>query len=236
MATNTEKQTKKSASPAPRKRRELAEQKIQLPVVDAAGKEVGTREVSAAIFGVRPNLSLLHQVVRWQRAKKRAGTHAVQTRAEMTGGGAKPWKQKGTGRARAGSNTSPVWVGGGIAHGPKPRSYEFQLNSKERKAALCGALSARAVEGGVILLNDFALNAPKTKDADKILRAIGVKKGAKAVVVLDPADESSQKSLRNIEKVTVLKPAGLNVYDLINAHFVIFTTKGLDQVEARLSK
>lgn len=209
--------------------------KVQLHILDANGKEVGSREVSASIFAVPVKTALLNEVVRWQRAKKRAGTHSTMTRAEMSGGGAKPWKQKGTGRARAGSNTSPLWVGGGIAHGPKPRKYDFGLNASERKVALRSALSARALEGGVIVVKEYAFKDIKTSAAVKFLRNVGVAEGKGALVLVDQSDEKTNKSLRNVEGVKLLAPAGLNVLDVLKASYVVMTEEALTAIENRLS-
>lgn len=208
---------------------------VKIPFFNAQGKELGEREVSESIFGVAAIKSILHQVVRWQRAKKRAGTHSTLTRAQASGGGRKPWKQKGTGRARAGSNTSPLWVGGGIAHGPKPRSYEFDLNKKQRTMALCGAISARVKEGACKGIDSFALSEIKTKQAVQVLNNIGIAKGEKVVVVSAPEDSFLDLSLRNIEGVSNLAVEGLNVYDILNAKYLVLTEKALAGVEQRFS-
>ena len=205
----------------------------EIKLFDSKGKEVGTKAVPTSIFGTSVPLSLLHQVVRWQRAKKRAGTHKTKTRAEVSGGGRKPWRQKGLGKARAGSNTSSIWVGGGIAHGPKPRSYEFQMNKKERKKALCGAISLRTTEGRCLALTEFGIKEPKTKPASELLQKIGALP-KKTVLVLGSDDQTSLLSTRNIEGVTPLESKGLNVYDVLNAEFLVFTEDGLQELQARL--
>ncbi len=207
---------------------------VEIQIRDAGGKAKGSREVSASILGARINPGVMHQVVRWQRARKRAGTHAVQTRAEMTGGGAKPWKQKGTGRARAGSNTSPLWVGGGIAHGPKVRDYDFTINKKEKKAALCTALSAAHKEEQLFILENFGLKEVSTKSAVALLKKLGVELKKRALIVLDASEETEAKSLRNIDGVTIVLPHGLNAYDILNSSAVIFSSKAFDQAEKRL--
>lgn len=206
-----------------------------LPLFDAQGKQVGSCSVSADSFGRKVGQHLMHQVVRWQRAKARAGTHSTKSRAETSGGGKKPWKQKGTGRARAGSNTSSIWVGGGIAHGPKPRDYEFRMNRQERRLALVGALSTRRAEGRLLVVKSFGLNAVKTKDAAKVLAAVGVELGRKVLVVLPDTAEKEGLSLRNLERVTLLTPAGLNVYDVLVNKYVVIAEEALQAIEARLS-
>ena len=153
----------------------------------------------------------------------------------MSGGGAKPWKQKGTGRARAGSNTSPLWVGGGIAHGPKVRSYEFKLNKKVRRSAICGALSVRNAEDKVLFVNSFNLSTIKTKEAAKVLLNLGLQVGAKTLVVLSKDDSTTAKSLRNIERVKVTTVEALNVYDILNTEFVILAGDTASAVESRLT-
>lgn len=213
--------------------------KLELNVLDSAGKKVGSKGVEAAVFAADIKKHLLHQVVRWQRAKKRAGTHSTLTRAQMSGGGRKPWKQKGTGNARAGSNTSAIWVGGGIAHGPKPRDYEFSLNKKERSLALAGALSARNQEGMLLVVSDAAFSQDKTKETVKVLKALGITKGkAKAVkvlVVVTKEDKKSLLSLRNIAGVTVISPSGLNVYDIMSNKYLVISENSLPHVEKRFS-
>jgi len=191
--------------------------------------------VQGAIFGAKVNPGILHQVVRWQRAKSRAGTHTTLTRSAVSGGGAKPWRQKGTGRARAGSSSSPVWVGGGVAHGPKQRSYEFRLNKKERRQAICGALSQRRGEGRLMVIRDFGLSEIKTKAAVGVLRqGFGIEEGKKVLVVLPEGDEINTKSLRNISGVRILSTAGLNVYDVLNAEYVLMADDAIEPVQARL--
>ena len=208
----------------------------ELTLLDAKGKEIGKTAVSAGLFGTKAPKHVLHQVARWQRAKKRAGTHSTQTRAEMSGGGKKPWRQKGTGNARAGSNTSSIWVGGGIAHGPKPRDYEFRLNKQERKLALAGALTARQSEGRLLVINGFGLKEIKTSEAVKVLASLGVKPGAKTLVVLDEKDTTTEKSLRNIEGVHATSPSGLNVYDVLNSKFVVIVEDTLEEIEKRFKR
>lgn len=206
---------------------------LEIKLFNEAGAEVGTRKIDQEIFGVRVRPGLLHEVVRWQRAKWRAGTHKTKTRAETSGGGKKPWRQKGMGKARSGSNTSAIWVGGGVAHGPKPRSYEFSLNKKFKKKVLCGALSSRVTEGKCFALTGFGLTAPKTKQAIETLGAIGLT-GKKAIIVTGADDVLATKSVRNIDRVKPLTAIGLNTYDIINSEFILFTEQGLNEFESRM--
>ncbi|MBL7661938.1 50S ribosomal protein L4 [bacterium] len=203
-----------------------------MTVVDAKGGKVGTKDLSADWFGQTVKGQLLHEVVRYQRAKQRAGTHSTLTRAEMSGGGRKPFKQKGTGSARAGSNTSPLWTGGGAAHGPKPRSYEFSLNKKEKKQALQSALSARQAEGCVIAVDSFATDNIKTKTAVDVLKKLGISPRSKTLVVIAASETATQKSLRNIDGVKIVRPEGINVYDVLDAKQVLFVGKALEAFTA----
>lgn len=207
----------------------------ELKLFDSSGKELGTKSVPESIFDREIVPGLLHQVVRWQRAKKRAGTHKVLTRAEVSGGGKKPFRQKGLGRARAGSNTSPVWVGGGVAHGPKPRSYDFHLNRKEKKCALGSAISARTKEGKCFAVADFGLSEIKTREAVKVLKALGVGQNNSALVALGEDEETVFKSLRNVANVKPILAKGLNVYDILNSEYLVVTEKALEQIETRFA-
>jgi len=194
----------------------------------------GSVKVPAAIFGVEVKNNLLHQSVRWLRAKKRSGTHTTLTRSQVRGGGAKPWRQKGTGRARAGSSSSPVWVGGGVAHGPKQKSYEFDLNRKERRSALCGVLSARREEEKLLVVKDLGLKEVKTSAAAKALVDAGLPKETKAVVVIDGADDIATKSLRNIGNVKLATSDSVTVYDVLGAPWLVLVGDALDKLVARL--
>ncbi len=198
-----------------------ADEMLEIKVVSSAGKKASTEQIPAALLSLAASPSVLHQSVRWQRNKKRAGTHTVLTRAETRGGGAKPWKQKGTGRARAGSNTSPLWVGGGIPHGPKQRSYEFSRNKKERLVSLRYALGVRHREERLIVVDDFKLKEIKTKRAQEVLQAVGITRGDNVLAVVAWADDTVRRSLRNIDGVKVVGPEAVNVLDIINSKFVI---------------
>lgn len=209
---------------------------VELNIVDASGNKAGTRAASAIVFGGEKTASqLLHQAVRYERNKKRAGTHNVKTRAEVAGGGAKPWKQKGTGRARAGSNTSPLWVGGGVAHGPKQRSYAFSMNKKERRRALRDALSAKRANEKLLVIKDFGLSEAKTKAAQEVLVKLGLAANTKALVILAEDNKIAAKSLRNLAKVKVAVVDGLNVYDIVNAEYLLIQESEVAAIEARLA-
>jgi len=194
-------------------------------VIDVSGAKSGTVELSDAVFGVEPNVPLMHQVVTAQLAARRSGTQSTRTRAEVAGGGAKPWRQKGTGRARAGSIRAPHWRGGGVALGPKPRSYAQRTPKKMIKAALYSALSDRAAEGNVLVVDDWSFEAPSTKAAVKFLSAIDAT--GRVLVVIDPAATVAVKSFRNLGQVHVCAPRELNAYDVLVADVVVFAKSTL---------
>jgi large subunit ribosomal protein L4 len=182
-----------------------------------------------AIFGIEPNVPVMHQVVTAQLAAARSGTHSTKTRAEVSGGGAKPWRQKGTGRARQGSTRAPHWRGGGVAHGPHPRSYKQRTPKKMVWLALRSALSDRAAEGMVTVVDDWGFAAPKTKEAVAALKALGVAGRERVLVVLPRDDETAWKSFRNLgERVGLVSVEELNTYDVLVADRVIFTSATLD--------
>jgi len=173
------------------------------------------------IFGIVPNTAVLHQVVTAQLASARAGTQSTKTRAEVAGGGAKPFRQKGTGRARQGSTRSPQWVGGGIALGPKPRSYRQRTPKKMIRLALFSALSDRAAEGRIALIDEWSFPAPKTKDAVTALAALELE--GRVLVVLSPDDGIADRSLANLQHVQTLQASELNAYDVLRSDWVVFT-------------
>ena len=195
---------------------------------------VVTPDLPEAIFGIQPNLPVMHQVVTAQLAAARSGTHATKNRSEVSGGGAKPWRQKGTGRARQGSSRAPHWRGGGVAHGPQPRSYRQRTPKKMVWLALRSALSDRAADGMVIVVDDWGFTAPKTKDAIAALKAVGVVDGERVLLVLDRDDEIAWKSFRNLgERVGMVSAEELNTYDVLVADRVIFTSATLGALAAR---
>jgi large subunit ribosomal protein L4 len=190
-------------------------------VRDPAGAETGTVELDDATFGIEPNVPVLHQVVTAQLAAARAGTQSTKTRAEVRGGGGKPWRQKGTGRSRQGSIRSPQWRGGGVALGPKPRSYRQRTPKKMVQLALRSALSDRAAEGKVAVVSRWDFAAPKTREARLALSALGI--DGRALVVLGPEEEAAAKSFRNLPEVHVLPVGELNAYDVVCCDWIVFT-------------
>ncbi len=202
-------------------------------VKNTAGDTVGSVELDDELFGIEPNVSVLHQVVTAQLAAKRAGTQSTKTRAEVRGGGAKPWKQKGTGRARQGSIRAPQWRGGGIALGPKPRKYDQRTPKKMVRLALRSALSDRAQSERIIVLDSWALDAPSTKTARVALETLGTEGRILAIVARD--DVNTTKSLANLPNVHVCQPGELNAHDIIVSDWMVFTTDTLPTTAAKES-
>ena len=189
------------------------------------GAKSGTVELDEDIFGIEPNVAVMHQVVNAQLATKRSGTHSTKTRAEVRGGGAKPWKQKGTGRARAGSSRIPHWRGGGIALGPKPRDYSQRTPKKMKRLALRSALTDRASSNSVYVVDAWEFETPSTKAAKTALEAIGAE--GKVLIITDLQDENTEKSFRNLSNVNVLSSDQLNVFDILVSDSIVFTKNNL---------
>lgn len=189
------------------------------------GKDAGSLELSAEVFGVQPNVPVMHQVVTAQLAARRAGTQSTKTRAEVSGGGKKPFKQKGTGNARQGSTRSPHFSGGGVALGPKPRKYGQKTPKKMVKLALRSALSDRAAEGKVVVVDEWGFDAPKTKAAKAALAALGVQ--GKALVVVDTNDTNTIRSFLNLPEVQLIEVNELNAYDVLCSDWVVFSKSTL---------
>jgi large subunit ribosomal protein L4 len=207
-------------------------------VVSPSGKSTGTAELPDEIFDAKVNIPLIHQVVVAQQAAARQGTHATKTRGEVRGGGKKPYRQKGTGRARQGSLRAPQYAGGGIVHGPQPRDYSQRTPKKMKAAALRGALSDRARHGRVQVVSAFVEgDVPRTKDALAVLAAAaGYIRGAALLAVIRRDDELARKSLRNVEGVRVLTDDQLNTYDVLAADHVVFTAEALEAFVSRGSR
>lgn len=201
---------------------------VKAPLFTSDGTAKGDIELDAEIFGIEPNLAVLHQVITAQLAAKRSGTASTKTRAEVRGGGRKPWRQKGLGRARHGSIRSPQWVGGGVAHGPKPRDFSQRTPKKMKRLALRSALSARASEAAVKVIEDIDWAAPKTKQAVTLLQAVGAE--GKALVVLSKLDGVAGRSFRNLPDVLLCEPGHLTPYDVLWADQVVFTSHTVGSV------
>ena len=200
-----------------------------MKVLNMAGAEVGTVELSDAIFGIEPNSVVVHEVVKNHLANRRQGTQSALTRAEVSGGGRKPWRQKGTGHARQGSTRAPQWTHGGIVFAPKPRDYSYVLNKKVKRLALKSVLSAKAAEGKLVVIDTIKLDAIKTADFRKFLDAVKV--DGKALVVTPAVDTVIVKSARNIPGVLTTPAVQLNVYDIINAQYLVVDQAALAKIE-----
>ncbi len=205
----------------------------KVAIYNINGQQVGDIELKEEVFGIEPNKHVLHQAVVLQLASRRLGTASTKTRAEVRGGGRKPWRQKGTGRARHGSTRSPIWTGGGITFGPKPRKYGFSIPKKVRRLALKSALSSKVLAGEIIVLDDLSIEQPKTKDMAKILDNLKV--ADKALVVTADSNENVEKSARNIPGVKPLSASGLNVYDILKYGKLVITKDAVAKVEEVLA-
>lgn len=201
---------------------------VKAPLFKADGATSGDIKLDADVFGIQPNLDVLHQVVTAQLAAARAGTASTKSRGQVRGGGRKPWRQKGLGRARHGSIRSPIWAGGGIAHGPKPRSYAQRTPKKMKRLALCSALSARASEAAIKVVDDIDWAAPKTKQAVTLLKAMEAR--GNTLVVLNHLDGSAGKSFRNLPDVRMVEPGHLTAYDVLWSNQVVFTSHTVGSV------
>lgn len=204
-----------------------------IDIKDAKGAAAGTAELAASVFGIEPNVPVMHQVVRAQRASWRQGTHDTRTRGEVRGGGKKPWKQKGTGRARQGSIRSPQWRGGGTVWGPHPRSYAFKVNSKEIKLAMRSALSAKLADGQLTVVDDFGFEKPSTKAAVAAMKALGLEGRTTIIVASD--DVETFLSFRNVPAVIVVPATEINTYELLDNKNLVITTQALKRIEEVLA-
>src|SRR6476620_1391968 len=205
----------------------------KVTLFNQAGSQVGEVELNDSVFGIEPNNHVLFEAVVMQRASLRQGTHKTKVRSEVAGGGRKPWKQKGTGRARQGSIRSPQWRGGGTVFGPTPRSYAYKLPKKVRRLAIKSALSAKALEENILVLESLAFDAPKTRDFKAVLGGLSVEK--KALIVTADLDENVALSARNIPGVTVVTADGINVLDVVNHDKLIMTKAAVEKVEEVLA-
>ena len=200
-----------------------------ISVVDMEGKKVGTVDLSDSIFGIEPNAAVMHQVVLSYLAAQRQGTQSALTRSEVSGGGRKPWRQKGTGRARQGSTRAPQWTHGGIVFAPKPRDYRFTVNKKEKRLALKSALSVKAAENDIIVVDSITTGEFKTKKMVAMLNAVGADK--KALIVLPEVDTMVIKSAANIPGVKTAQVNTINVYDILNADKLIIAKDAVSKIE-----
>ena len=198
-------------------------------VLDMAGKKVSSVDLKDSIFGIEPNAAVMHQLVVSYLANQRQGTQSALTRSEVSGGGRKPWRQKGTGRARQGSTSAPQWYHGGVVFAPKPRDYRFSVNKKVRRLAMKSAFSTKAAEENIIVIDSIAVDEIKTQTIVKMLSAIGAEK--KTLIVLPSVDEKVIKSARNIAGVKTAQVNELNVYDMLNTEKIVIAKEALAKIE-----
>ena len=201
----------------------------KLALLNQSGSQVGEIELDDLVFGIEPHESVMTDAILMQRASMRQGTHKVKGRSEVRGGGRKPWKQKGTGRARQGSIRSPQWRGGGVVFGPTPRSYAYKLPKKVRRLAIKSALSSKVQDGNLIVLDQFVLETPRTKDFVQVLNNLKVTQ--KALIVTADFDEKVALSGRNIPGITILESNGINVLDVVAATKLIVTKAAIEKIE-----
>lgn len=201
----------------------------KVTLYDMSGAQIGELELNDAVFGIEPNEAVMADFVKMQLANKRIGTSSTKTRAQVRGGGRKPWRQKGTGRARVGSTRNPVWIGGGVAFGPKPRDYSYRLPKKVRRLAMKSALSTKVKENSIIVVDKLSFDEPKTKRMLEILEALNINN--KALVVTADGDVNVTKSARNIPGVKPIRADFVNVYDLLKYDTLLITEDAVRRVE-----
>ncbi|MBQ2681137.1 MAG: 50S ribosomal protein L4 [Eggerthellaceae bacterium] len=204
-----------------------------IDIKTAEGKKASTAELADSVFGIEPNVPVMHQVVRMQRASWRAGTHQTKTRGMVSGGGKKPFRQKGTGRARQGTIRAPHWRGGGVVFGPHPRSYAFKVNKKEIKLAIRSALSAKLADEQLIVVDKFDFEKPCTKDAVAVLKALEVE--GRCTIVVNDENVNAFLSFRNIPTVDIVPSGYENVYELLDNKFLIFEEEALRKLEEAMA-
>lgn len=210
---------------------------VNYKVLSSDGKEIGSIDLDPKVFDAEVLEYMVHDAVVWQRNKKRAGTHSALTKAEVSGGGKKPWKQKGTGNARAGSNTSPLWVGGGVTHGPKPRDYTTRLSKRARRQALCSVLTFKARNEGLKIIDSLTVKSGKTRDMAKVFKNLGV--AGESITLIQSDNENGtniEKVSRNIVGVKPIKVSGINVYDLLKHKYLIATKDDILALQGRILK
>ena len=205
-----------------------------IDIKDAKGEKTGTAELNPSVFGIEPNVPVMHLAVRAQRASWRQGTHDTKTRGEVRGGGKKPWRQKGTGRARQGTIRAPQWAGGGTVFGPHPRSYEMKVNKKEIKLAMRSALSAKLADNQLMVVADWNFEKPCTKDAVALIKALGLE-GKRICVVIGNEDIEAFLSFRNIPEVNILPVGDINTYELVDNKALVIAEPCLARIEEVLA-
>ncbi len=204
-------------------------------VINQRGEKVEEMVLRHSVFAVEPNMPLMHQAVVSYLANRRQGTHSTKTRGEVRGGGRKPWRQKGTGRARQGSIRAPHWVGGGVVFGPRPRDYSFYLSKEERRQALCSALSSKLAYNDIIILDQLSLPEPKTREMERILTSLGIQ-GERTLLVLDQEDPVVLLAARNIPYLEVRQAKDLCTYDVLACAKLVMTKRAVEVIQERLER
>ena len=204
-----------------------------IDIKNVSGEVTGSAELAPSVFDIEPNMPVMHQVVRAQRAAWRQGTHSTKTRGKVSGGGKKPWRQKGTGRARHGSIREPQWRGGGVVFGPQPRSHAFKVNRKEVKLAMRSALSAKLADGELVLVDKFEFERPHTKDAVAALKALGLE--GRTTIIIPDDDVNTYLSFRNLQEVRIIPVSEMNTYYFIDNKQLVITTDVLERIEEVLA-
>ena len=204
-----------------------------IDIKNVSGEVTGTAELAPSVFDIEPNMPVMHQVVRAQRAAWRQGTHSTKTRGKVSGGGKKPWRQKGTGRARHGSIREPQWRGGGVVFGPHPRSHAFKVNRKEIKLAMRSALSAKLADGELVLVDKFEFERPHTKDAVAALKALGLE--GRTTIIIPDDDVNTYLSFRNLQEVRIIPVSEMNTYYFIDNKTLVLTTDVVNRIEEVLA-
>jgi len=204
---------------------------LTIPLYDLGKKKIGNVELPESVFGAEVSSDLIYEMVKAQLASRREGSHKTKEKGEVRGGGKKPWRQKGTGRARSGSIRSPLWVGGGVTFGPRPRSYAYRMPAHMRRKAICSALSQTVKTEGLFIVKDFKLAEIKTKNMKSILDTFGIQKG----LVVDRENKNLQLSVRNLENVKFLRPEGINVFDVLKFQRVLVSEGAVQDIISRLS-
>jgi large subunit ribosomal protein L4 len=203
-----------------------------LDIYDQERNKISAIDLDDKIFGAKVDKHLFYEVVKMQRANRRGGNSSTKTRSEVSGGGRKPWRQKGTGRARAGSIRSPLWVGGGVIFGPKPRDYSYSLPKKVRRAALKSALSLKIKEGKLLIIDNFNLEEIKTKSFVSLLKKLEVENA----LIVDDDNFNLERSARNLHRIKVLRSEGLNVYDILKYEYLLIAKNSLEKIQERLKQ
>jgi len=222
--------TRKKAIKSKTKKKSKTEKSLDCPLKDAKGKKVGTVSLNAKVFDCEVNSALIHQAVKMYRGNKRAGTASAKTKGEVSGGGKKPWRQKGTGRARTGSIRNPLWRGGGIIFGPKPRDYTTTMPQKMKKGALKSSLNDKFLNDNMIIIDAIKMEEAKTKHFRSMLTSLGIKEWESAIIVMETVEKSARLASRNLPKVDVINGSNVNALDILNHKKLVIQEAALKKI------